>query len=105
MSHNGKDWYAKLPYVLLPYIPFLRGSSKVPLGVYYTYFPDWQGLPDIAWTIFGAISGYYPSYIWILPWQCLAIFGHGDTCNAHNTLPVAFFFIQGDVRNTHQIQQ
>ena len=30
------------------YIPFLRGSSKAPLGVYYAYFPDWQGLPDIA---------------------------------------------------------
>ena len=30
------------------YIPLLHGSSKAPLDVYYAYFLDWQGLPDIA---------------------------------------------------------
>ena len=35
------------------YIPLLRGSLKAPLGVYYAYFPDWQGLPDIAWAVSG----------------------------------------------------
>jgi len=33
---------------MLSYVPLLRGSSKAPLGVYYAYFPDWQGLPDIV---------------------------------------------------------
>ena len=62
-------------------MPLLRGSSKVPLNVYYAYFLDWQGLSDIAWTI----SGY------ILPGQYPAIFGQGNTCNARNKLPVTMF--------------
>ena len=51
------------------YIPLLRENSKVPISVYYTYFPDWQELPDIY----------------------QAIFSQGNTRNTHNKLPVAIF--------------
>ena len=46
------------------------GSSKAPLGVYCTYFPGWQVLPDL---------------------QYMAIFSQGNTRNARNKLPVAIF--------------